>query len=917
MRRLLLITALLFCVSAPAQTPSEAKPYLRWWWHGSAVDRRGLDYNLSEFAQKGFGGVEITPIYGVQGNEANDLRYLSPEWMEAYKHTVARARELGLQVDLSNTTGWPFGGAWITPEHSAQKYILECYDFGADGQLRHPLQPEEEKQRPVAHIEALQAVSPTGRRIDLMPHLTAQGTLAWRAPGTGWKLYALYAGRTLQKVKRAAPGGEGLVLNHYNRDAVEFYLAHFDRAFAAANAPYPDTFFNDSFEVYGANWDTTLLAEFEREHHYRLQDYLPEFAAQGSNELSARIICDYRTTLAGMLLRNFTLPWRDWAHRHGCRIRNQAHGSPGNIFDFYAAVDIPECESYGSTPFTIPYLRRDANAKPSDADPAVLKFASSASHVTGKRLTSCETLTWLTEHFHTSLAQCKPEIDQILASGVNHVYFHGAPYSPADAAFPGWLFYATINLSPTAPLWRDTEGMTRYVERCQQVLQAGEADNDFLLYIPMEDISYAQQGKNLLLFDIHKMERTMPALKRVMNDLVRGGYDADYISDRAIDSLTVTPTGDLRSEGGAHFRALILPTCRLLSVATLEKVLTLASNGATVVFLDRYPEDVPGFGTLNQRRTALKQLLEQLPATDFSATTAHRFGHGRLLTGSDLRGALHAAGGAFEPLKAQGCHLVRRTTDNGKSYFIALCDSTVLDGWVEISAPARTVLLTDPLTGRRGIAASRPTSHGTTELYLQLLPGQSILLHTLDTTPDIAPWRYLGIAGEAIAGRGWTLDFPASTPAVEASFALDTPSSWTSLAPELAANCGTGRYTATFSVPDPTAADTWLLDLGDVRESARVTVNGHDAGIAWSLPFTLDVSTWLRAGDNRIEIRVTNLPANLIADYDRRGIPWRIFKDANILSASGNALDTSTWGIAPSGLNSDVKLIPIKHKHIQ
>ena len=134
-------------------------------------------------------------------------------------------------------------------------------------------------------------------------------------------------------VKRAAPGGVGYVLNHYNRDAVQHYLSHFDEAFAASDAPWPDTFFNDSFEVYGSSWDKTLLAEFERDHGYRLQDYLPEFAAEGADDRSARIVRDYRQTLADMLLRNFTTVWADWAHSHGSRVRNQAHGSPGNIFD--------------------------------------------------------------------------------------------------------------------------------------------------------------------------------------------------------------------------------------------------------------------------------------------------------------------------------------------------------------------------------------------------------------------------------------------------------------------------------------------------------------------------------------------------------------------------------------------------------
>lgn len=894
--------------AAPVRPRPEHKPYVRWWWPGSAVDREGLDYNLTQFACKGIGGVEITPIYGVRGNEANDLEYLSPTWMEAYKQTVERACELGLQVDMSNCTGWPFGGPWITPAESAQKYLLETRSLKGGERIDGPLLPQDERQRAVAQLQAVQAVGDGGERIDLRSLIDSAGRLDWQAPAGAWTLYTLWAGRTFQKVKRAAPGGEGLVVDHYDRRAVEHYLRRFDEAFAAADAPWPDTFFNDSFEVYGASWSPTLLAEFEREHGYRLQDFLPEFAAQGADDRSARIVCDYRRTLAGMLLRNFTQVWTGWAHARGSRIRNQAHGSPGNIFDFYAAVDIPECESFGRTEFDIPGLRRDPDAKHSDADPAVLKFASSAAHVAGKRLTSCETLTWLTEHFRTSLAQCKPEIDQILASGVNHVYFHGAPYSPRGAAFPGWLFYASINLSPTAPLWRDAEGMLEYVARCQEFLQAGAPDNDLLLYIPMEDISHAQQGKNLLLFDIHKMDRTMPRLKRTMNALVRGGYDADYISDSYL-LRTRADGGGIVTEAGTRYRALVIPACRLIPHETLERILALARQGATVVFLDRYPDDVPGYGHLAERRRTLARLARRLPAADFRSLGEHPFGKGRILTGSDLESLLKAAGGVYEPLKGRGCQLIRRRDDRGRRYFLSLLGGPPIDGWAEIGSSARQVVVTDPLTGRRGTAASRPTPHGTTEVYLQLQPGQSLLLeaHTR-AEENLARWPYAAAEGTPVAGRGWTLSFP-EMPDME-PLALDTPCSWSTLSPRLAAFCGTGRYAATFAVADPAAAAQWVLDLGEVYESARVRVNGHEAGIAWSVPFRLEVGRWLRAGDNRIEIDVTNLPANRIADLDRRGVEWRIFKDANIVSARNCPLDTSVWPLEPAGLGPAVKLIP-------
>ena len=51
--------------NAPAVLPlptREAKPGLRWWWLGSAVDKENLSWCLGEYAKAGVGAVEITPI---------------------------------------------------------------------------------------------------------------------------------------------------------------------------------------------------------------------------------------------------------------------------------------------------------------------------------------------------------------------------------------------------------------------------------------------------------------------------------------------------------------------------------------------------------------------------------------------------------------------------------------------------------------------------------------------------------------------------------------------------------------------------------------------------------------------------------------------------------------------------------------
>jgi len=846
----------------------ENKPFVRWWWHGSAVDSVGITYNLEEFARQGLGGVEITPIYGVKNNEDNDIPYLSDRWMDMLGHTVSEARRLGLQVDMNNGTGWPFGGPEVTPGHSARKLVTRKWSVAAGTKLTTTLEAPD--KQPDATLQRVVAVSPS-RVVDITDK-AAKGTLKWKAPkGDDWTVYAIYSGRTYQKVKRAAPGGVGLVVNHYDSVAVKHYLDRFDRAFAGREWMMPNTFFNDSYEVYGSDWSDGLLDEFYRDHGYRLELCIADLLGDnGESDRRGKLLHDYRMTLGRILEENFTRVWTAWAHAHGARIRNQSHGSPANILDLYAMVDIPECESFGQTAFDIPGLPDSGPTRPSDAAPSVLKFASSAAHIAGKRLTSAETLTWLTEHFRTSLARCKPEIDQMLCSGVNHVYFHGATYSPKDAPFPGRLFYAAINMSPTASLWEDAPGLFSYITRIQAFMSAGTPDNDVLLYFPYEEIITRQGGGHYLMFDIHKMDRVMPDVKQWVADIMAAGYDVDYLSDRLIDSLTVTPAGSILSRGGNAYRAVIVPRVKHMPPATQSRLEAMAKEGAKVVFTD------------------------------------------------DVASAASSLGLAEEPLRRQGISMLRRRNEcGGHNYFLSVLRDTVVDGWVSIASEARGVMIFDPVTGRRGLAASRPSARaGYTDVRLQMRQGQSLLLKTFPETVEADPWRYVEREGEPLViSSGWSISFPKSDPPIEGTFATDTLTEWTRLPdPRAKVNSGTARYTVTVDVPDSVKADGWMLDLGDVRESARVRVNNQEAGCVWCVPMTVEVGHLLHKGINDIEIDVTNLQANRIADYERRGVEWRVFKDANIASVTNaKKFSFGDWDTVPSGLNSTVRLIPVYH----
>ena len=848
----------------------EAKAGARWWWLGSAVDKENLRWSMQEYARQGIGALEITPIYGVQGNDQNNIPYLSDKWMEMLRFTQEQGRQNGIEIDMATGTGWPFGGPWVPLEESACKAVFVEQSFIGTKVENLDLRPTEEKDRKNAVLHKAMLFGHDGSVIDVTPCMT-DGFLNWKATKAernllGGKdgsktIVALYIKYGVMKVKRAAPGGEGLVIDHFDRKAVANYLKHIEDAFERTHTPYPHTFFNDSYEVAEATWTPTLFEEFYKRRGYRLEDHLLAFTHG-----DVKLVADYRETLSDLLLENFTQQWTAWAHRHGAITRNQAHGSPANLIDCYAAVDIPEIEGFGLSDFGIKGLRRDpGKTRKNDSDYSMFKYAPSAAHVCGKPFTSSETFTWLTEHFRTSLSQFKPDIDLMFCAGVNHMFFHGTCYSPKDDPWPGWKFYASVDMSPTNSIWRDAPAFMKYVERCQSFLQWGQPDNDFLVLLPVRDAWKKRTDKLLMQFSIHDMGKLMPEFRDAILDIDRSGYDCDYISERLLMGTTFKD-GMLVTEAGTRYRGLIIPSKNV----------------------DELPDGV-------------KQHIAHLLAQG-----AH------VMYGIDKEAMAKAA--KPETMKTKyGLKVIRRKNDKGYHYFIANLTPDDINESIIPSVDFQNAMWLDPLTGERYSAYIDGR-----EIELNLRSGQSMILQTFDekqtfvkTLPVYCDTSAVAIPVE-LSGP-WTLSFIEETPTVAKTFALDTLKTWESLGDKAASvTMGTGVYTTTLKLTkkDLKNASRWKIDLGDVRESARVYINGEYIGCAWSVPFVLDCKKTLKAGENIICIEVTNLPANRIADLDRRGVKWRKMNEINVVDINYKNTLYDTWGPMPSGLNSQVKLIP-------
>jgi hypothetical protein len=501
--------------------------------------------------------------------------------------------------------------------------------------------------------------------------------------------------------------------------------------------------------------------------------------------------------------------------------------------------------------------------------------------------------------------------DFLFLGGVNHIFFHGTPYSPSDAPWPGWQFYAAVNFGPEGGLFHNLPYFNAYITRCQSVLQDGRSANDVLLYNPVYDVWNSGSGA---------ISIGSPMTASFTTDgqmLFNRGYAYDNVTDRFLAKAKVV-NGKVVL-GGSPYTAVVIPTCHYMPLATLQNLGALARSGTTIIIQDAMPADVPGFGDLANRQSQFqaleKTLMADAPEVTRSAAGFTRVpvGKGAFLIGSNVEQMLAAAGTPREAGADLGLRFVRRTHAQGYNYFLVNHGQTPIDGWVTLGESAKSAVLLDPRQAdRTGVAAVRQGADKATQVYLQLLPSESCILRTFTTRAVTGPaWSYEETAGapQPLTGT-WDVKFTDGGPNLPAPFTTPTLASWTTLGDAEAKRfAGSAVYTLTFD--GPTAhADDWVLDLGQVADSARVTLNGHDVGALWCAPFTRSVGQWLQPGQNTLTVEVTNLAANRVADLDRRGVNWKIFYDANIAAKRGGKFDASNWPEMDSGLLGPVQLIP-------
>jgi len=861
---------------------SQSKPWARWWWLGSSVNESEISRQLKELKKAGFGGVEIQPIYPEKESPIKPITYLSERWAEVFLFTLQEAQQLGLGVDLTLGSGWPFGGPWLEPQNAARKLEVTRTVYSESDTERKIV---DDSKEPIESVILVPQDKPSVKG-EIVDYKKDKGQKYWTIPQGRWRVYVVKIGYTGQQVKRATVGSEGAVLDHFSHSAFDNYVQPFNKLNDYIGQMRPRCNFNDSYEVYNANWTPKLFTAFYSLHGYDLRNYIPILIDNTDSKIRRKILHDYRETVYSLYVEQFCIPWTEWSHKNRMQIRFQAHGAPGNLIDLYGISDIPETEGFGREEIDILFG----------------KFASSGAHLYGRKLCSSETFTWLDEHFQVSLDRMKKSVDKFFLAGINHIFYHGVPFSQPGDGFPGAVFYASTHAGETNTWWPHVHYLNEYIGRIQSALQANRFDPDVMLYFPMHDVWHDNPRAADLLqflgvnFTKGSFQRAAGLTWETAKMLQERGWQFDYVSDKVIAEMLATNKRDILCSD-MHYKALIFAGTQFTEEKTIEKIKQLLDEGVYVIFIGNIPSVVERGAPNGISKEYKSEILKEY---------SEKYKELILINSVDeLPELLNRLKIENEKFTDEGLKFIRLRDSDSELYYMKNFSDKNIDKWISLNCDGNAVITGNPLTNEIYRAEMRKNEKGI-EIHLKMEPQSTLLLLAAENNRyDYIQSKQSMVSISEIPLKGpWEISW-VDYDGEKHSKSISQLVSWTDWK-ETEFYSGEMEYQTTFKIADDDIGKRFTLNPGELHESAEIFINGDFAGAVWTTPYTLDITDKSRHGENIIQIKVRNLMANRIIELDRRGVNWRKYFFVNI---DYKPFDASGWEPLPSGLIGPVMVV--------
>ncbi len=914
--------------------PTEYRPLAFWAWLNGYVDKERMVYELEEMKRQGMRGAFIWDV-GALADPGKMIpagpAFLGDQSLQTISLALKTAGRLGLDLGMIASSSWNAGGDWIDETDASQQLLSSTQIVEGPGKKKIRL------VKPASRAEGAKACvwvtsvalphSPT-KEIDysgpqpvcLDDFTTADQAIDWDVPKGRWDVISFFMCATGQNLECPSPNSNGLMIDHLSRRATRVHFDTILTRLARVSTPEsPLKFLEvDSYEVWPAkDWTPGFLQEFKVRYGYDPVPFLPLLQGYSSKNrlVGERFLGDYSRLVSDMIVENHFGQSVEIAHKNAIQMFAEAgHGGYPRVDPLKGLgnSDVPMGEFWNRQRFW------------------VTREAASAAHIYGKQVVAAESLTgW--NHWQHGPADYKQLIDIAFCQGLNQVVFHTFAHNPAIAGRPGFAYHAGEHLNVNTTWWNMARPFMDYLSRCSFLLRQGHFVADACLY-------YGDQAPNLVppkridpnIAPIYGEDQCLHCGQpKPVNVGALPGYDYDSINADVITTALRVEAGKLVLPSGASYRVMALPDRVDISLEVLRSLEKLVSDGATVI--GPRPERTTSLANYPECDDEVKAIAGRLwGRADGIKTFSNTYGKGKVYWGRSVKEVLEEmhVGPDLEVRGIDNSRLIidyiHRRTETEDIYFVSnsspkaqritcafrVGSSKVPELWdgetgliqrdvsyEKTAVGIRLELAMDPLSSRFVVFRDRSSGRNDPGLRADLQFGLS---------------DGLDEAAKIDISESWKVGFHPGMGGPEA-YQMDHLTSW----PEIDSAgvkyySGTATYSREFAVSGEMLANkpTVYIAFGDIQETARVIINGYDAGIIWTPPYRADITGHLKPGTNEIKVEVINTWNNRIVG-DLRNPDKPAFTRTNVKDKFNEKS-----ALLPSGLMGKAEIIVLAPQRI-
>ncbi len=860
--------------------PNSSRPGAFWCWLNGDVTKKSITNDLEEMKDKGMSGAEIWDI-----EMRNDDKYvfgLGPQFLGdesviLIKHALEEGKRLHLRMGLIASSGWNAGGSWVTPDWAAKAlYSSETKISGGQsysGSLNFPELPEDcpldENGIPIYSKEiAVIAVPDNSEKkikdfsdqVILNDKFNGKN-LTWEVPKGNWTILRFVCLNTGQHLIVPSPNSDGLFIDFFDPNATKKHLKYILERIGITKKNAKESGLSymefDSMELDEATaWTNAMDSVFESQHGYNILPYLPAFSGWELPEGNKKFLYDFKKTVSDQIIYSHYTTGRDFLKEYEIDLVAEAGGPgppiwnscPVEALKALGSVSIPRGEFWVQ-------MRRHIY---------VVKEVASASHIYGLNVVDAESFTtW--RRWKDSPHALKKYLDRAFCEGLNRITFVSFNNTRPEHGIPGRAIHAGADINPTATWWEQAKPFMDYMSRCSYLLAQGKFVGDVAYY-------YGDKAPNFF-----------PELQgnpeRPMIEGLSAGYDFDVVNTDVILNRMDAKDGKIVFPDGLNYNLLVLPNIEDIPEEVIQKVEKLIEAGASV--LVQNPEIAKKIkGKILTNNTIDEALAELSLVKDFSRD-------------------------------ADKIDFIHRNVDGIDMYFVSNKTNETIIETVEFRTTNKQVEFWDPVTSKQFKITDVQIVEGITKVNLKLAANGSAFIVFTKEDRELAAYNPSTETQTTAIGSPWKLSFPENWGA-PSSIELDKLISWTEHEDKgINYFSGTATYENSFTVSKEfiDGKKAINMDLGEVYDVAEILVNGKSAGILWTKPYQLNVQDLVKEGENKLEVKITNLWINrLTGDID---LPeGEKFCKTNVPAVTDpdTGYGDLTWRIQTSGLLGPVNI---------